>query len=108
VKLAAVQHGESVRGSVAVSSAGSGGRLEVRLLAPRASLASAARSSALQVGRLVRSSLRSGTAAFAVSLDAKAASALRVHHRLALDVKILIATAQGSTVTITRSVLLRS
>ena len=108
IRLAAIQHGRSVHGSVAVSSAGSGGRLEVRLLAARASLASAARSSALLVGRLVRSSLHSGVVAFAVSLDARAAHALRAHHRLTLSVKILVVTAQGATVTLTRSVLLRS
>jgi plastocyanin len=52
VKLRSQQHGRTLRGSLEVSSAGAGGRLEVYLLAKRASLASA-RSSFLRVGRLV-------------------------------------------------------
>jgi hypothetical protein len=97
-----------VHGSVAVSQAGAGGRLEVELLARNASLASAPRPAQVQVGRLVRSSLRAGTATFTVTLDAKARHALRIHGHLALTVKIVLTPQRGSAVTITRSVVLHA
>ncbi len=108
VKLALSQKGKSVHGSVEVSQAGAGGRLEVDLLAKGASLASGAHLAQLRVGRLVRSSLRAGTVSFAVPLSAKAKRALARHGRLALGVKIVLEPATGSAVRITRSVLLRA
>ncbi len=107
IKLATTQHGQSVHGSVDVSQAAAGGRLEVELLATHASLASAGHRSQVQVGRVVRSSLHAGTATFTVSLDARARHALRSAGHLALTVRIVLAPASGSPVTITRSVLVR-
>lgn len=107
VTLGATQHGASVHGSVDVSQAGAGGRLEVELLASRASLASAGHSPQVQVGRAVRASLRAGTVTFTVALDARARHALRAHRRLALSVRIVLVPAQGAAATITRSVVLR-
>jgi len=107
VKVPATQRGPSVHGSVDVSQLGAGGRLEVQLLAPRASLASAGHPPRVQVGRAVHSALRSGTVTFAVALDAKARHALRVHRRLALNVKILLTSPNGSPVTLTRAVVVR-
>ncbi len=107
LKLAASQHGQSVRGSVDVSQLGAGGRLEVQLLATRASLASAAHPSWVQVGRLVRSSLPAGTLTFTVKLDSRARHALHARRRLALSAKILLTSAHGSAVTITRAVVVR-
>jgi hypothetical protein len=95
-----------VHGSVRVSQAGAGGRLEVDLLAKSASLARSGHSTQVQVGRLARSSLRAGTVPFAVLLDAKGRYALSSHRRLALTVKIVLTPVGGSAVTITRSVLL--
>jgi hypothetical protein len=108
VRLAPVQHGGAVHGSVEVSQAGAGGRLEVQLLARRAALASAGRTAQAQVGRMVRATLAAGTVSFTVALDAKAARALHVHRRLALNVRIAVTPVDGSPVVITRSVLLRS
>jgi hypothetical protein len=107
VRLASSQHGQSVRGSLELSQAAAGGRLEVQLLAPRASLAGAGRSARVQVGRLVRGPLRAGTLAYAVALDAKARRALRLHGHLALSVEIVLTPAHGSAATITRSVVIR-
>jgi hypothetical protein len=107
-RLSSIQHGQTVHGSVDVSPAAAGGRLEVQLLAADASLASAAHASHVQVGRLVRSALEAGTDRFTVSLDARARHALRVRGHLALTVRVLLASAQGSTATLTRSVTLRS
>ncbi|MEA2200209.1 MAG: hypothetical protein QOI89_805 [Solirubrobacteraceae bacterium] len=106
VKLASVQRGGSVRGSVEVSPAGSGARLEVDLLAKGASLAGAARAAQVRVGRLVRLSVQAGTASFKVALTARARRALRAHRHLALAVRISLSPAHGSAVRIGRSVVL--
>jgi len=108
VKLARTQHGSSVRGSVAISPAGVGGRLEVDLLASGASPAKAGHSSQTRVGRLVRSSLYAGTTSFTVPLNAKGRAVLRRHHRLTLTVKITLTPAHGEATTVTRSMTLHA
>jgi plastocyanin len=108
VKLASVQRGASVRGSVKVSAAGSGARLEVDLLAKGASLAVGGRAAQVRAGRLVRASVQAGTVSFTVALSAKARRALRAHRRLALAVRISLSPTHGSAVRIGRSVLLRA
>ncbi len=107
-KLSSVQNGQTVHGSVDVSQAGAGGRLEVQLLATRASLASAGHAVRVRVGRLVLSSLRAGRDTFRVPVNARARRALRAHGHLALTVKLLLSPAQGSAVTLTRSVVLHA
>jgi plastocyanin len=108
LKLPAIQHGRSVHGSVDVSEAGAGASLEVQLLASRASLAGTGHAGHVQVGKLERRSLHAGLATFAVSLDHAARRALREHGHLALSVKLELSSAQGSTATLTRSLLVRS
>lgn len=107
VALGSAQHGESVHGSIDVSPAAAGGRLEVTLLARKASLASSGHPAQLQVGRVVRSLTRAGKVTFAVALDAKARRTLHQRRHLALGVKIVLSPAHGPALTITRSVLLR-
>jgi hypothetical protein len=104
--LRSTQHGASVRGSVDVAQSGAGGELEVDLLAKSASLAAAHRSGPVRVGRFVRASVSAGKVPFAVGLSARAKSALRRHHRLALTVRIVLTPTHGATVTIARSVSL--
>jgi plastocyanin len=106
VKLSAKQHGKTLRGSVALSAAAAGGRLEVDLLAKAASLGGSGKGQEL-AGRLVRSSLQAGTASFSVPLKARAREALRRHRRLALSVRILVTFAGAPSVVVTRSVLMR-
>jgi plastocyanin len=106
IKLAASQHGSVVHGSVAVSAAGAGGRLQVELLAKRASVASTA--GKVQVGRSLHTALHAGTVSFTVALTAKAKRALRHAHRLALTVQIVLSPAQGAAVTVNRSVVLHA
>ncbi|MCW2970966.1 MAG: blue (type 1) copper domain protein [Solirubrobacterales bacterium] len=108
VKLASSQRGSQVRGSVTVSQAGAGGRLEVDLLAKSSSLAVAGHSKRSRVGRIVRSALQPGSVRFTVILNARAKHALRGHRRLALQVQIRLTPAHGSAVTVTRSVLLHA
>jgi hypothetical protein len=108
IKLARTQHGSSVRGSVKLSQAGVGGRLEVGLFAAGASPAKAGHSPQVRVGRLVRLSLHAGTTSFTVPLNAKGKAALRRRRRLTLTVKITLTPLHGAAVTVTRGVVVRA
>jgi plastocyanin len=104
VRLAGTQRGRSVRGSVQVSQAGVGGRLEIELLASGAA-GKARRAARVQYGRLVRSSLYAGPVPFAVPLNGKGKAALLGHRRLRLTVRIALTPLRGATVTIARTVV---
>jgi plastocyanin len=106
LRLTASQHGPSVHGSIDVSSAGAGGRLEVALFASSASLAAVHRTSRVRIGRYVRSSVHAGVASFAVGLTARARAALRRHKRLAVNVRVLLTPAAGAPGVVSRSVVL--
>src|SRR5438552_276641 len=108
VRLASSQHGRSVRGSLDISPAGAGGRLEVDLLARSAVLASAGHSAQVRVGRLVRLHVRAGRVSFAVALTARAREALRRHGRLPMTARLLISAPTGASVTIARKLLMRA
>jgi hypothetical protein len=109
LNLTVPHHGSTVHGSVAVASTGAGGRLEIDLIANSASLATVRhKKSTSTVGRLVRSSLYAGKVSFSVSLNAKAKSALRRHHRLALSLQIVLKPLHGAAVTIIRSIVLHA
>jgi plastocyanin len=103
--LAKSQRGSSVKGSIDLSKAAAGDRLEIDLLAQSASLAKAKHSAAVRVGRIVRGSLFAGKLSFSVKLNAKARRAIKRHHRLALTIKIVLTPAGGEALTITRSVV---
>jgi hypothetical protein len=107
VKVAKSQRGGSVKGSLQISKAGAGDRLEVDLLATAASLAKAGHATRV-VGRFVNASVSAGQRPFSVKLNAKARRALKRHHRLALKVKIVLTPAGGEALTITRSVILHA
>lgn len=108
LKLAKSQRGGQVHGSVALSTAAVGGRLEVKLLARRAALAGTRSHALLAVGRLVRSVAHAGSMPFAVSLSRPARRALAHRHRLALVVKILLRPAHGQPLTITRATVVHA
>lgn len=108
LKLAGNQHGSTVHGSIEVTQAGAGGRLEVALFAARASLAKAGHSKQTRVGRLVRSSLKAGSLTFSVPLSANGKAALRRHHRLKLTVKITLTPQHGAALTITRGIVVHA
>jgi plastocyanin len=111
VKLSAPRHGSTVRGSLEVSQAGAGGRLEVDLLTKGSSLAKShgsPSSKLVRVGRLLRSSVSAGKQSFSLTLTAAGKHALARHRRLAVIVKITLTPTQGATVTLTRGVTLRS
>ncbi len=108
LKLAGSQRGSTVHGSIELSQAGSGGRLEVGLFAAGASLAKAGHPAQVRVGRLVRSSLKAGRVSFSVPLSAKGKAALRRHRRLALTVKITLTPQHGVAVTVTHVVVMHA
>jgi hypothetical protein len=108
LKLAGSQHGSAVHGSIRVSQAGAGGRLQVSLFAAGASLAKARHSPQVRVGRLVRSALKAGSVSFSVSLSAKGKAALRRHRRLALMVKVTLTPQHGAAVTVTRKIVVHA
>jgi plastocyanin len=108
LKLAGSQRGSTVRGSLEVSQAASGGRLEVGLLAAGASLAKAGHPAQVRVGRLVRSRLQAGSVPFSVPLNARGKAALRRHRRLALTVKIVLTPPHGAAVTLVRGVVVHA
>jgi plastocyanin len=103
--LSSSQRGGTVRGSLEVSQAGAGGRLEVDLFANSASLATARHSARVRVGRLVRNSVSAGKVPFAVGLTPRARKALKRHHRLALTVKIALTPVHGTPFNFTRVVI---
>jgi plastocyanin len=105
LKLAKSQRGESVRGSVNLSPASAGGKLEVLLLAKRASL-SAGGSATRRVGRIVRSPLRAGWVAFTVALKSPARRALRSRKKLPLTAQVIVRPPGRAALTLKRGVVL--
>ncbi len=103
--LRASQHGTSVHGSLDVSKAGAGDRLEVDLFASGASLAKTKHATRVAVGRFVRSSVPAGRQPFSVKLSTKAKRALSRRHRVALTVKIVLTPFYGEPTTLTRTVV---
>jgi plastocyanin len=103
LRLPKDQHGMAVRGSIAVSQAGAGGRLSIELEAKRASLGqqSAGR---VRVGKLTRSLASPGRVHFAVPLKASAQRALRRRGRLPLTVKTVVTPPSGTVTAMTRRV----
>lgn len=108
IRLAGAQHGESVRGSIQLSPAGAGARLEVDLLASSAALDRAGRSVQVRVGRLVRSALGTGSISFAAPLSRKGQAALRRRGRLTLTARITLMPTRGAAVSVTRIVVMHS
>ncbi len=99
------QRGSSVKGSLRISEAGSGDRLEVDVFTQGASLAK--HSTPVRVGRLVRTSVAAGRTSFVVKLSVRARRALAHRHRLALSVRIVLTPPHGQATTLTRSVIER-
>jgi hypothetical protein len=108
LELAGRQRGSIVHGSIKVSQAGSGGRLEVALFAAGAALAKANHGRQVRVGRLVSSSLKAGSVSFSVPLNTKGKASLRRHRHLALTLKITLTPLHGAVMTLTRVVVLHA
>jgi hypothetical protein len=105
-KIGRAQRGGAVKGSVQISDAGAGGRLEVSLIATAASLGGTGHGARV-VGRFVSASVAAGRRSFSVKLDAKAKRALERRRHLALKVEITLTPVNGEATTLTRSVALQ-
>ncbi len=101
----ASQHGGVVKGALEISQAGAGNRLEVNLLANRASLMTAAKAARVTVGHLAIASVKTGRQTFSVKLSAKARRALHRRKRLPLTVSIVLTPPHGKPTIVTRSVV---
>jgi plastocyanin len=97
LKLAKSQHGSAVRGSVGLSPASAGGKLEVLLLGKAGG----------RMGRLVRASLKAGRMSFSVPLKAFARRTLRSQKKLALTVQVVVKPPGRAALTLKRGVVLR-
>jgi hypothetical protein len=106
-RISSSQRGSAVKGSLEISKAGAGGRLEVDLIATTASLAKAGHATRV-VGRLVSAPVSAGQRSFSVKLDTKARRALKRHHHLALRVKITLVPVGGEATSVTRSITLHA
>jgi plastocyanin len=96
LSLAKLQRGSLVRGSINLSQASAGGRLEVLLLAKGGG----------RVGRLSRSDLRAGRLSFTVPLKAGARRTLRAQKRLPLTVQVVVTPPGRAALTLKRGVVL--
>jgi plastocyanin len=103
--IRASQRGSAVKGSLDISKAGAGDRLEIDVFVKSALLAKSGHSTRVQVGRFARGSVSAGKLSFAVKLNARARKALKRHRRLALSVKIALTPFYGEPMTVTRSVI---
>lgn len=105
LKLAKSQRGGVVKGSIDISNAGAGDRLEVDVFAAKGLLAKHAGPS--RVGAFSRSSVPGGQTSFSVKLDSKALRALKRRQELRLTVKVTLTPLYGTPLTITRLVVER-
>ncbi len=103
--LARSQRGAAVHGSLDLTDASAGGKLEVVLLASRAILA-ARSSAASRVGRVVRSPLRAGRVAFTVALKSRARRVLRSRKNFPLTVQVIVRPPGRAALTLKRGVVL--
>jgi plastocyanin len=100
------QHAGAVRGSLDISKAGAGGRLEISLFAQSAALVKVSRHRPpVRVGKLARSPLSAGKLSFAVPLSSAARKSLKRHRHLTLTVKIVLHPSHGKALTLTRTVV---
>jgi plastocyanin len=105
LRLAAIQRGSTIRGSIAVARAGS--RVVVEAQAARRALAPTRRTDRVRVARQVRSSTAAGRVSFAATLGASARRALRTKGQLRLVVRIVVTPRSGKPYTTSRSVTTR-
>lgn len=105
LRLAGNQAGTSVLGSIALSPASAGGKLEVLLLT-KGPLTMTARRAGTRVGRLLRSPLGVGRTAFAVPLEGRARRALSSRERLPLTVHVTVRAPGQAALTLQRGVVL--
>ncbi len=97
ITLFSTRHGAAVHGSIDISPAGVGGRLEVDLLVTGHSRTHAR---GVRVGRFLRSSLPAGPLSFTIPLSGRARDALEREGHLSITLRLLITPKSGPTVTV--------
>lgn len=105
VRLAAVQRGSTIRGSVQVTSARS--RLLARAFARRGALTGSAGTAQVQVGRQLRRSVGGTRVTFTVPLSPAVRRALRRNGRLAITLRLTVTPPAGAAYMTTRPVVIR-
>ena len=107
--LSSARHGAGVHGSIEISSAGVGGRLEVDLLVARRSLrdSSRTRAGSVRVGRFLRSSLPAGELSFTIPLTGEARDTLERQRHLRVSLQLIVTPSSGPPVRILRGLTLR-
>jgi plastocyanin len=103
LRLSRAQDGAAVRGSIAVSAAAAGGKLEVALRARRSALGGQGGGMA-PVGRLVRSHLTAGPQTFTASLTTSAKQALARRGHLFVQVRIVVTPLNRQATAVRRGV----
>lgn len=96
LRLARSQHGTSVRGSIALSAAAAGGRLQVLLIAKQGG----------RVGRLSRLYLKAGRLSFTVPLKPRGRHMLKTSRKLPLTVQIVLAPPGRAALILKKGVVL--
>lgn len=106
VRVATIQRGFTLRGSLQVASARS--RLLARAFASRRSLFGGRSAAQVQVGRTLRSSVGGSRTSFAIALTAPARRALRRNGRLAISLRLTVTSPGAAQVyTARRTVVMR-
>jgi hypothetical protein len=105
VAIRARQRGTAVRGTLKLSSAASGGMLELDVRASANSLGRGG-SRPVRVGRLTRSQLRPGAMRFTVALDAAGRRAERSQGKLTVTVQVLVRPPGRRSASLMRRVVL--
>jgi plastocyanin len=101
LRVARSQRGGSVAGSIALTEAAAGGRLEVVLLSRRGRSAAGAR-----LGRFERSRIEAGRVAFTVALGRRGRLELRARKKLRLTVRVVLKAPGETALKLTRGVVL--
>jgi plastocyanin len=96
LKLARSQHGAAVRGSIDLSPAAAGGRLQVLLVAKQGG----------RVGRLSRLYLKAGRLSFTVPLKPKGRQMLKASKKLPLTVQIVVTPPGRAALNLKKGVVL--
>jgi plastocyanin len=110
IKIATIQSGNQVRGTLRISAAGRGGHVLITVLASRSGLkhGTAHGKQLITLASKRLNGLRPGTAKFTVTVGGTGRKALTAYRRLATIVDVKVTAPRSKTVTLAKSVVLRA
>jgi plastocyanin len=110
IKIATIQSGNQVRGTLKISAAGRGGHVLITVLASRSGLkhGTAHGKQLVTLASKRLSGLRPGTAKFTLAVGGTGRKALTTYRRLATIVDVKVTAPHSKTVTLAKSVVLRA